>query len=440
MNTMKKSGILFVVVMMCSLSMAFASGASESSGEGIELSILSHQVRTEVGEGGFVTGFFSALDEYIEDNPEIAIAHEGLDQTAYQTKITSLGAANDMPDIFMLKGSWVNTFVDNGWVVDISAELNADPEWKNGYIQGGFDAVTKNGKIYGIPQESMTTSLVFYNEDMWREIGYDTFPATWEELQNAVEKFKAKGIDTFAMGNRANWPAESCWLSTLGDRLTGTDWTNKIISNDPGVKFTDPEFVRSLEVFQELAEQGAFNPDINSINELEARTYYFNKKAASIVEGSWLISIIDSTAPEDVKSATKLAVLPEIKEGAGGANTASGGPAWFLAISNSVTGEEREAAIELLKYLTGPKQANVTASSGGITAWANPDYDKAKVIPLQQEYNSFIQNVRAVPIYDAAMEASVIETMNVGLQSLLIGEKSPATLAEEIQREQDRIQ
>ena len=38
------------------------------------------------------------------------------------------------------------------------------------------------------------------------------------------------------------------------------------------------------------------------------------------------------------------------------------------------------------------------------------------------------------------MDASVIETMNVGLQSLLIGEKTPEELAEEIQTEQELAQ
>lgn len=38
------------------------------------------------------------------------------------------------------------------------------------------------------------------------------------------------------------------------------------------------------------------------------------------------------------------------------------------------------------------------------------------------------------------MHASVIETMNVGLQSLLIGEKAPEELADEIQMEQELAQ
>ena len=49
---------------------------------------------------------------------------------------------------------------------------------------------------------------------------------------------------------------------------------------------------------------------------------------------------------------------------------------------------------------------------GGVTAWANPEYDTAKVPALFNEYNAMIKDITAVPIYDACMDASVIETMN----------------------------
>lgn len=403
----------------------------------VELSMVGHQTRSEVGKAAFTTGFFAAMDQFTKDNPNVKINYEGLDQTAYQTKITALGAADDMPDLFMLKGSWVSNFVDNGWAVDISPELNADTAWKDGYIKGGFDGATRDDKVYGVPQESMTTSLVFYNAKMWSDIGYNEFPTTWADLGKAVEKFKAKGQTAFVMGNKPNWPAESCWLSTLGDRVTGTDWTNSIISNS-GAKFTDPDFVKALTVFQDFAKAGAFNVNINSIDDMEQKTVYFNKNAAAIVNGTWFISDLQS-APKDVVENTKLAILPAVEGGKGNPKAASGGPAWFMSISNKVTDENRETAIALLKNLTDNHQADITASLGGVTAWANPTYDKSKVPAQFTQYNDLMKDVTATPIYDASMESAVIEAMNVGLQELLINKKTPQQLAEEIQREQDNV-
>ena len=117
----------------------------KSTGGKTTLTLICHQSRSNIGEGGFTTGFFGALDAWQEEHPDVEVKVEEMDQTAYQTKINSLGASGDIPDLFMMKGSWTKTFVENGWVSDITAELDADQEWKNAYIKGGFDAATRDG-------------------------------------------------------------------------------------------------------------------------------------------------------------------------------------------------------------------------------------------------------------------------------------------------------
>ena len=135
--------------------------ASEESTDGkTTITVICHQSRSNIGEGGFTTGFFGALDTWQEEHPDVEVKVEEMDQTAYQTKINSLGASGDMPDLFMMKGSWTKTFVENGWVSDITAELDADQEWKNAYIKGGFDAATRDDKIYGVPQVWCITTLI----------------------------------------------------------------------------------------------------------------------------------------------------------------------------------------------------------------------------------------------------------------------------------------
>ena len=415
-------------------------GSEEKTEDGkTVISILTDVSRSVVGESGYGTGFYTALDEWQKAHPEVEINIEEMDQTSYQTKITALASSDDMPDIFMLKGSWTKKFVENGWVQDITEDLEADKEWRDAYIEGAYDNATIDGRIYGVPRESLSTGLIFYNADMWKEIGYEEFPKTWDELLEAVDKYNEKGITPFVMGNKPNWPAESCWLSTLGDRFTGTEWTNSILEGK-GAKFTDTEFVSALTAFQELAECGAFNEDINSIDDQEQQTVYFNKKAAAIANGTWFIPTVDTSAPEDVKNATKLAILPSVENGSDNQKTISGGCVWFTSLSNKVQeGEKRKLCMDLVKALTGKKVADLTASYGGVTPWANPEYDENSVPQLYNDYLNLMEDVVNVPVYDACMDSGVVETMNAGLQSLLIGEKTPQDLAEEIQLEQEQV-
>ena len=91
----------------------------------------------------------------------------------------------------------------------------------------------------------------------------------------------------------------------------------------------------------------------------------------------------------------------------------------------------------MLKTLTGKRVADITASYGGVTPWADPEYDKDNVPELYTEYLELMKDVVNVPVYDACMDSGVIETMNQGLQSLLIDEITPDELASDIQMEQE---
>lgn len=408
---------------------------NEDSGQ-ITISLMSMNTREEAETNGYQYAFWKAVDEWKEAHPDVVIEEETMDQTSYQTKINAVASSGDMPDIFALKGSWTNSFVQNGWVADITKDIQ---DVQDIYIDNAFRFATVDDKIYGIPKQSQCTGLVFYNSDLWSEIGYDAFPTTWDDLLDAVQKFKDKGITAFVMGNKANWPAESCWLSTLGDRFTGNEWTYSIVDGD-GAKFTDESFVKALTCFQELAESGAFNADINSLDDTEQNTVYFNKKAAAIANGDWFISTLNNSAPEDVLASTKLAILPPVNDGSEDQNTVSGGCIWYWSMSsNEMSSEKRELTIDFLKYITSQQVGNDTAEHGDSPAVKNPEYDTTQTSDLFNEYQELMKTVTQVPVYDGCMDASVIETMNTGLQSLLIGETTPEKLAESIQLEQEQV-
>lgn len=413
-----------------------ASADESGSADGITISLMSMNTREEAETNGYQYAFWKAVDEWKEAHPEVTLLEETMDQTSYQTKINAVASSGDMPDIFALKGSWTNSFVQNEWVADITDDI-ADVQGI--YVDNAFKFASVGDRIYGIPKQSQCTGIIYYNSELWSEIGYDEFPTTWDDLLDAVEKFKEKGITAFVMGNKANWPAESCWLSTLGSRFTGDEWTYSIVDGS-GAKFTDDSFVKALACFQDLARQGAFNADINSLDDVEQNTVYFNKKAAAIANGDWFISTLNNSGPEDVKAATRLALLPAVNDSSEDQATISGGCIWFWAMSsNEMSPEKRELTIDLLKYVTSQQVGNDTAEHGDSPAVKNPEYDTTKTSDLFNQYQELVKTAKYVPVYDGCMDASVCETMNTGLQSLLIDETTPEDLASAIQLEQDQV-
>ncbi|GHT77079.1 sugar ABC transporter substrate-binding protein [Spirochaetia bacterium] len=432
---MKKTilAVLLVAAMILSACQGKKTASGGDDGK-VTLDLMHFQTIETISESTEVKGYHAMKDKFIAEHPDIKVNESILQQIDYQTKIMALAAADEMPDIFFTKGSWVQNFYDNGLMADLTGKINpAD------YRDGVFLPVTRNGKIYGSPIQLVMTSLIFYNEKMFKDIGYDHFPATWAELVDANAKFKAKGMTTIALGNKDRWPYESCILSALGDRFTGNAWTQSIILNDGKAKFTDPELVTTLKYSQEMASM--FNVNFNEINNNQADALYCTGKAASTIEGMWAIAYILTNADPDVLANTKIAILPQVPGQKGAANATSGGAGWAQSINAKLTGAKLDAAVEYMKQTTGKEYSQFIMDDSGLLGPIEvPVKDKATLPALSQNYLDFTGTLSYVPVYDILMDGTVIDVMNSKLQELLAGTATPEAVAAAIQAEQDKIQ
>lgn len=378
-------------------------------------------------------------DKYIDAHPDVKFNVMTMDQADMHVKLQAQAAADDLPDVFLLKGSWVSNFVNNGLLLDLTPYFEESPT-KDAYKPITLEPFTRNGKIYGLPIQFAVTSLVFYNADLWSSIGYDTFPTDWNEIKAAAKKFNDKGIVPFAAGNKDKWFFESCWLSTLGDRFTGTEWTQNIIENNGKAKFIDPDFVSALQFMQDLAKAELFNPDFNSITDTQAISIYAQGKAATIVDGHWTVSQIVEQASDETIKATKITLLPAVPNGKGDPETTSGGGGWAIAVNDKLQGAQRDLAADYCLYITGQEYSTELAQRyGEIGACNVEEVDMSKFPQLTQDFVALVNKVDFVPIYDIQMDGAVIEVMNTAMQEMLNGSKTAQEVAEEIQAEQDKL-
>lgn len=408
---------------------------SSDSGESTELVVSHFYLEEERDSGGSTDTFLTMVERYEEENPDVTITQQAMAQADFATKIQAQAAADELPDVFMVKGSWMKNFVDNGVLAPVDEYL-ASYEYADTFRDDAFDASTVDGQIYGIPNQLSLTSIVYYNAELWAEAGYDEFPTTWEEIFEANETFKEMGISTFTLGNKDNWPAESCIISTLGDRFTGVDWTNSIIAHDGSAKFTDQEFVDALSLFQDMAESGMFNEDCNVITDAQSTAYYTQGQAAAKVSGHWEIATIESMADEELLANTKVALLPNVD---GSEPTSfSGGCGWYFAVNANLTGEKLETAMDFIFEISGYDACVYLAETYGLPSGNTvEDVDLSEFSQLTKDFIDLVNSSTLTPTYDLEMDAAVIEVMNSGLQEILNGTKDAQTVAQEIQVEQD---
>ncbi len=435
-----KKVLFFVLVLTTAFVVFIGCSAKEDVGQSdtVSLSLMHFATKEGASTDGRAAAIQEQLARFAEMYPEIVIENTEMSHDDYQVKIQQLAATDSMPDVFMLKGPWINTFEENELISDIAADIDAY-EFSDLYFDNIFRIATRGSKIYGLPYEANTsTTYVFYNKEMWREAGFDEFPKTWDEMFIANEYFKSQGIPMIGLGNKDKWPAGSSILSTLGDRFTGSAWTQSIIQNDGDAKFTDSEFVAALQLLADLAAADAFNADFNSVNNNQTQALFRQGKYASIIEGSWAMSGILGEATDEMKDNIGVAALPMPSNAKGEANSSAGGAGWFFAINADLEGAEREAAITLLFTLLGKEYSEYVAINYSEPTPMKVDVEATGLLQVQEEFLALNASYNIIPVYDVWMTPQVIEAMNTSLQGLLAGTRTPEEVGQAIQDAQDQ--
>lgn len=401
---------------------------------------LMHYSTSEESEGnGGSDGFRTMIAEWKEANPNINLVENVLANDEYKTQIATLAAADDLPDVFLLQGMNTKAWAEQGLVMDLT-DIIAQSPYAADYQEAYYTPFkTADGKIYGLPAlTGGTCTVVVYDKQMWKDAGFDSFPATWDEVLTAKEYFSGEGIDTIAFGNSGKWQANSCFMSTIGTMFTGKEWFQSIIDKG-GAAFTDDDQVAALKFAQDAFNSGVFNADFNAVSNEDAREYYIAGDAAAFIGGNWDVSYIMATlleADEEKYNNIGFATFPSI-EGAKMSNVQNIGMGYGMAINAKLADDPDKlaAAIDLIYKLTGPDFSNFVASNyalGGLTAVDNVDLSAFDQI-TQDFYNWSYVDTEPCEIYDSYVSSAVWDVYNTELQELLNGDTDAETVAADAQ-------
>jgi len=399
-----------------------------------ELELMHFSTSEESQGNGGSDGFRTVIADWDDSHPEVTLVQNVLANDDYKTQIATLAAADDLPDVFLLQGMNTKGWAEQGLILDMT-QIIADSPYADKYDSSFFYPFQYDGKTYGLPAlTGGTCAVVVYDSALWAEAGYDTFPETWEEVKEASKYFSDKNIDTVAFGNSGKWQINSCFLSTVGNRFTGPDWTHSLIEKD-GAAFTDQDFVDALAFTQDIfANTNVFNKDYNAINNEDAREYYIAGDAASFIGGNWDVSYIQETLKgEALYDTTKFAVIPQPEGAEGAYKTHDIGMGYAVAINAKLKDdpEKLAAAVDLAYELTGQKFAEYVGANyalGGLTKVDSVDLSKFDQF-TQDFYNfSYVDN-NACDIYDSYISSAVWDVLNTDLQTMLNGDITPEEVA-----------
>ena len=276
------------------------------------------------------------------------------------------------------------TFADAEVIQAADQYISADEDWAGAYVDGAFADTTYDGTQWGVPFQMQANCIGVYNQAIFEECGIDGWPETWTELLEDCAKIKEAGYTPIAMGNKDQWLAESAVFNTYAYKYIDQDWFNSLANNE-GAKFTDEAFVRALEGLQNIAQY--FNDDMNSINQDEMYTLYYDKKAAMFFNGAWSVGTMIQNCPEDVLANTHVGLMPAVDGEKGTKYDTAAGAGWNYVINTSVQDENLDAALAFLKAVTTGEYADDALQQGFISAAKTSDgLDMSALAPLFAEY------------------------------------------------------
>lgn len=406
-----------------------------------ELEIMHFSTSEESEGNGGSDAFRYTLGEWKAAHPDITLTENILANAEYKTQIATLAAAGYLPDVFLLQGMNTIAWAEQGLVLDLTDSITSSPYYAD-YNLAYLTPFTSNGKYYGYPVlTGGTCTVVIYDKAMWKEAGYDTFPATWAEVEAASDYFNSQGIYTVAFGNGGQWQLNSDFISTLGNRYTGPEWFASLIAKS-GAKFTDPEFVACLRETKRLfANTTIFNPDYNAVTNEDAREYFIAGFAAAFIGGNWdesYITAVLKSADEDKYHNIGFAVLPQPADADKAPNSQNIGLGYAVAINAEVAKDPDKlaAAIDLARTLTGPTFSSYVGEHyalGGLTRVDGVDLSGFDSVTADF-YNWSYVDTETCEIYDSYISSAVWSVFNTEAQAMLNGEIEPEQVAEDTQK------
>lgn len=282
------------------------------------------------------------ISDFEDANPEIEVELISPPTNSADQKIQQMLQSGKGIDVFEAKDTKVGPYAANGWVYDMTADLEG---WE------GWDALTENavtyskqdGKTYYIPYGFYGLSL-FYRTDRVQEAGFSGPPASWPELLEQSQKLNKPKENQFGYAFRGGTNAQGNAVAVIEAYLAeDVDTKNAFLLQNGSTIFSDPRAQQAMDDYFELFEKGS-PPSSVAWGYPEMVQGFSGGSTAFLLQDPEVIATVRGSDAITEKQ-WSVAPMPTGPSGKAIQPVASAG--WGIAESSEVKPE----AIELIKFL-----------------------------------------------------------------------------------------
>lgn len=359
----------------------------------------------------------------------------------YSQRVKASAQTNTLPDIYGVLGEKRDfaSFINSGYIADLTKDFAAPNEfesgsealWKDSLFEKalGVNAFEEGNEygvapgIYGVPID-VTTIQMLYNKKIYEKVGLDPDrpPASFDEFISQARVLKAKGFPRLVSGFGEIWLIDalaSNWaMNLMGEQKVFETYAGK-------VPYTNPDWIKVLSLFKQMTDERMFVEGAVTMVNKSAEQTFANERAAWAFNGSWCVNVYKGMNPGldyGVFPPPKIEISRPMRiwGGAGGS---------FVVNARS---ERREAAVRFLKWMTASAQ-QAWLSEATVNLPANKQ-SLEEISPVLSAFADDMESATHPNTYPVHEIPVVAEAFSKGIQSIMIGERTPEQVAQEVQR------
>jgi len=357
---------------------------------------------------------------------------------AYTQKVRAAAQGANLPDIFGILGEKRDfaSFIKAGYILELTPYMEAEGgKWRNSlyekalvineFPQGNSYGV-KPG-VYGVPIDVMTIKMV-YNKDLLNKLGYNdnNVPGTLEEFLVLGKKIKEAKLQGLVSGWGELWMID-CLANNYAFNIMGKD---KVLATIKGeIPYTDPDWIKVLTVFKKMQEAGVLASGLVTMVNKTAEQYFANGRAVFAFNGSWCVNVYKGMNPN-----LRFGVMfPPRASDKYPMSIWGGAGSSFMVNARSQNVEE---AVRFLRWLSDTEQQAFLAEvTNNLPANKNC---ASKISPILAAFAEGLEDATHPNLWGVSEFPAVIEAFDKGIQSIIIGEKTPEEVASEVQKVKER--
>lgn len=285
-------------------------------------------------------------------------------------KTTYASGGEESIDIAFNSATGILGFAEADMLMDLTPYMEEDTEWSGKLQEEALSSCTYEGKTYGIPWQTAYPVLVA-NEDIFKEAGIEIKDDwTYDEFMDVSEKLKEKGYFSLGVGT-----GNSSWLIRQS-YLNGFETEEELDAfNNGEVSLKDGKVAEAFERVASLYQNNYCYPGEGAIaaTDDECKAGMANGKVAMFATtNGGAAGAVEETGIENFR----ILNFPSLSN----YSTAQllGSPDVYIVPSNA---KNKEAVIEVLKYLTGEEVLTAMAEIGAVVplkevATSDADYEE----------------------------------------------------------------